>query len=72
MHLPLRSVVIDRVTGGAVRGYLNAEEERENTSKSGGNKNKRQSNGRKRRKERRGALVSDRRGTCRGGKVERG
>lgn len=29
LHLPLRSVVIGRVTGGPVRGYLSAEEERE-------------------------------------------
>lgn len=29
LHLPLRSVVTDRVTGGPTRGDLNAEEERE-------------------------------------------
>lgn len=32
MHLPLRSVVMDRVTGGAVRGYLHPERERKNSN----------------------------------------
>lgn len=57
LHLPLRSVVMDRVTWGSVRGYLYTQEEREylyNKKTRGENKSKRQSSGRRRGKERRG------------------
>lgn len=67
---------MDRVTGGTVRGGgISIQRKRENiyiTKRSGGNKSKRRSNGRKRGKERRGDLVSARRGMCKGGKVETG
>lgn len=48
LHLPLRSVVIDRVTGGPARGSFNAEEERECLCKEKDWQRKRDSNGEKR------------------------
>lgn len=74
LHLPLRSVVIGRVTGGLVRGYLNAEEERECLCNLKDWLKKRETSqwGKERKKKVEGDLVIVRRGMCRGGKVETG
>ena len=73
LHLPLRLLVMDRVTGSAVRG-ISIRRRRGNIyirKKYKVNKNKRQGIGKNRGKKEKGTLVSVNRGMCRGEKVER-
>lgn len=75
MHLPLRSVVMDRVTGGTVRGGISIQRKRENiyiTKRSRKNRARDRVIGEREENKEEGDLVSVRRGMCRGGKVETG
>lgn len=72
LHLPLRSVVIDRVTGGPVRGSLNAGEEKEYFCKKKTGRERETVMGKREEEESGRNLVIVRSGMCRGGKVEMG
>lgn len=72
LHLPLRSVVMDRVTWGALKGGILIQRKRKSIyvrKRRGRNKSERQRSGRE---EEEGDLVSVRRGMSKGGKVETG